>query len=163
MKEKAAHLVLLADTSISQAGKEKKIYDTYLSVSEKFKMKHEKCFITLGLFSDRLEMFFCGSSAVHTRNARLGDFSALGPTRLYDAAWKILEAADGFNDMLRDDMVIENHFYIISDGKDTASAYLGEDDFLKMVRFRRKNGWTVRLIDSSGRRIPEGINHRKQT
>lgn len=156
VNEKTAHLVILIDTSISQAGKEKEMHETCLRITEYYRKNYSKCFITLGTFADRLKMHFAGSDAGLTGEVPLRGLSAFGPTGLYDATAEILRSADGFNEIVRSDIEMEKHLYVISDGLDNASVALGEEDFSLMIKKRRENGWTIRFIDSFGRRTAAG-------
>jgi len=147
-------LVLLIDRSLSLNGREKKIYDLYKEIVTGFREKGARCFITVGLFSDDVDIYCAHSDIAFTKDIPRRDFYVFGNTGLYDATEQILSCADETMQLLREDLSVQKYLYVITDGPDNSSAYCGKEEFAGALSRRRESGWMIRFLDPEGRRIP---------
>lgn len=153
MKE-IMELVLLIDRSRSLYGRERQVYEQYRKLLNGQTGKSRKCFLSVGLFSNRLEIYCLHSDSSYVREVPEQEFTAFGNTHLYDGVIRMFRCVEESVCLLSGELDVQKYIYIITDGFDTGSPEHGRTSFRDELIRKTREGWHIIFLDPSGEEIP---------
>lgn len=145
MKKDMIELVCMIDKSISMKGKEEQVLSAYHSLLEEYKTK-ETCFVTTCLFAEKINMLYLHNEISFVRPLIQRDYFTEGSTALYDAVKLTFSHVEECLEYIKDEIHKQINVYMITDGIDTGSVEIIQEEFENLIQEKVKSGWNIQMI-----------------